>query len=148
MAKSEKLRSAQSDTGDECKLDLSPMIDMVFLLLIFFLVNATMIVVKKDPKVIPAVASKSQPAEDGTGRIVINVREDGTFTDENGQTLLTEDDMRAWVRVQREKVDLKGKTPKLHLRGDRETTFSFARKAIRAAAAEGVNQVVFAVYLK
>jgi biopolymer transport protein ExbD len=148
MAKSQKLRDAQADSGEECKLDLSPMIDMVFLLLIFFLVNASMIVVKTDPKVHPAVASESKRAEDGNGRIVVNVREGGVFTDEAGKILATEDDIKEWVRSEKSAVAKTGKPPKLHLRGDRAAVFADARKAIRAAAAMGVNQVIFAVYLK
>lgn len=146
MAKSQKLRAVQSDSGEECKLDLSPMIDMVFLLLIFFLVNASLIIVKIDPKVKPAVASASEIALNGNGRIVVNVREGGVFTDKDGNFLSTEDDIKEWVRLEKVKVDGTGKTPKLHLRADRVAVFSDARKAIRAAAAEGVNNVVFSVY--
>jgi len=148
MAKSQKLRSAQADGGDECKLDLSPMIDMVFLLLIFFLVNASLIIVKIDKEVKPAVASKSKRAEDGNGRIVVNVRQGGVFTDEGGNILATEDAIKEWVLKERLIVDKTGKPPKLHLRGDKEAVFADARKAIRAASAVGVNQVVFAVYVK
>jgi len=146
MAKSAKLRSVQADGGEECKLDLSPMIDMVFLLLIFFLVSATLIVVKIDNKVTPADASASEIAKDGNGRIVVNVREGGIFTDLNGKVLSGEDDIKEWVRLEKAKVDLLGKTPKLHLRGDKEAIFADSRKAIRAAAAEGVINVVFSVY--
>ena len=48
-----------ADDGDELAIDMSPMIDMVFLLLIFFLVNATMIIVKQDAAVKPPVARSS-----------------------------------------------------------------------------------------
>ena len=47
---STKLRAAQAGDGEELKVDMSPMIDMVFLLLIFFLVNATMIIVEDGPE--------------------------------------------------------------------------------------------------
>ena len=146
MARSAKLRAVNADEGEMLTVDLSPMIDMVFLLLIFFLVNATMIIVRQDKNVEPAVASESTLAEDGRGRIVVNVYADGTFTDENSEPLETELDIIEWVRTQREKVDLTGVDPKLHLRGHKDATFKHARKAIRAAAKAGVSQVIFAVY--
>ncbi|HAT19846.1 MAG TPA: biopolymer transporter ExbD, partial [Verrucomicrobiales bacterium] len=35
------MRAAQEEQDDDTEVDMSPMIDMVFLLLIFFIVNAT-----------------------------------------------------------------------------------------------------------
>ena len=59
---SSKLRKSSAGEEDECNLDMSPMIDMVFLLLIFFIVNATAIIVKTDPEVKPPVAKNSGAA--------------------------------------------------------------------------------------
>ncbi len=56
---SSKLRKISSAGDDEAKIDMSPMIDMVFLLLIFFIVNATAIIVQTDPEVTPPVAKNS-----------------------------------------------------------------------------------------
>ena len=43
---SSKLQSAMEHQGDDAKMDMSPMIDMVFLLLIFFMVASRMVTVK------------------------------------------------------------------------------------------------------
>ena len=48
---STKLRAVQQEQDDDTKVDMSPMIDMVFLLLIFFIVNATLIIVEMDKRV-------------------------------------------------------------------------------------------------
>ena len=48
---SKKLHRAAAGSNDELQVDMSPMIDMVFLLLIFFIVASTVIVVKQDPEV-------------------------------------------------------------------------------------------------
>lgn len=143
---SKKLRKSTSDGGDEAKVDMSPMIDMVFLLLIFFIVNATAIIVQTDPKVLPPVAKNSVRAEDGRGRIVINVREDGTYTNEALVLMADEKDMYDLVKTEKEKIEALGLEPKLHLRGDSEAVFKYSRTAIRAAAQAGVDQVIFAVY--
>lgn len=132
--------------GDEAKIDMSPMIDMVFLLLIFFIVNATAIIVKTDPTVVPPVAKNSKPQEDGRGRIVVNVRRDGNFTNEKGEFLEDRDAISDYVDKQKQIIQGQGLEPKLHLRGDKEAVFEHARTAIRGAADAGVSQVVFAVF--
>jgi biopolymer transport protein ExbD len=144
---SSKLRRAATGQEDEAKVDMSPMIDMVFLLLIFFIVNATAIIVKTDPDVLPPVAKNSKAQEDGRGRIVINVRQDGTFTAEDFNVILADDkDIVDLVKNEKEKIISLGIVPKLHLRGDQDAVFKYSRTAIRAAAEAGVDQVVFAVY--
>jgi biopolymer transport protein ExbD len=145
---SSKLTAARSPEDEQAKLDMSPMIDMVFLLLIFFIVNATAIIVKTDPEVVPPVANNSKRQEDGRGRIVVNVRQDGTFTSENFDILADEKDIVDLVKRERDKIIPLGIVPKLHLRGDHEAVFKYSRTAVRAAAEAGVDQVVFAVYEK
>lgn len=142
-----KLRSASEAGDDGCALDMSPMIDMVFLLLMFFLVNASAIIVKQDKMVSPPVASNSKVAKERNGRIVVNVYNDGTFTDEGGKTLENEDAIVELVKAEKDKINAIGWTPRLHLRGDKAAYFKHGRTAIRAAAKAGVDQVVFAVYL-
>lgn len=144
---SSKLREANSDPEAECALDMSPMIDMVFLLLIFFIVNATAIIVKTDPKIKPPIAKSSKRQEDGNGRIVINIREDGTYTAEDYNVILAgEDDIADLVKVQKERNDSLGRTSKLHLRGDKNAVFKYSRAAVRGAARSKVDQVVFGVF--
>jgi biopolymer transport protein ExbD len=149
-----KLRESTANPDDELNVDMSPMIDMVFLLLIFFIVNATAIIVKTDPDVTPPVADQAKAQEDGRGRIVVNVRtaddsDSPVFTAEDFRVILeNEDAIRDYVREAKEAIDLQGIIPKLHLRGDKDTVFRHSRTAIRAAAGAGVDQVVFAVYVR
>jgi biopolymer transport protein ExbD len=135
---SSKLKASRTPEDEQAKLDMSPMIDMVFLLLIFFIVNATAIIVKTDPDVVPPVAKNSKRQEDGRGRIVINVRQDGTFTGENFNVILADEkDIVDLVKRERDKIIPLGIVPKLHLRGDQEAVFKYSRTAIRAAAEAG-----------
>lgn len=146
---SSKLRSAGAEPEAECALDMSPMIDMVFLLLIFFIVNATAIIVKTDPEVRPPIAANSKRQEDGSGRIVVNIRNDGTYTAEDFNVIMTgEDDIYDLVKTQKERNMGLGVTSKLHLRGDKEAVFKYCRTAIRGAARAGVDQVVFGVFVR
>jgi biopolymer transport protein ExbD len=144
-----KLRNASAEPEAECTLDMSPMIDMVFLLLIFFIVNATAIIVKTDPKVKPPIAANSQRQVDGSGRIVVNVRNDGTFTAEDFNTILPgEDEIYDMVKNMKDRHQKLGVTSKLHLRGDKDAVFKYCRTAVRGAARAGVDQVVFGVFVR
>ena len=85
------------------------MIDMVFLLLIFFIVNATAITVKKDPEVEPPTASNGITGE-AEGRIVINVREDGTYTAEDLTVLPSEEAARHYIQKRRDEIESRRKS--------------------------------------
>ncbi|MBT8037631.1 MAG: biopolymer transporter ExbD [Verrucomicrobiae bacterium] len=144
---SKKLHRAAAGDDDELNVDMSPMIDMVFLLLIFFIVASTVIVVKQDPEVKPPVAEFSKKPKDGKGRIVINIREDGTFLAETAK--ITFDDteaIRKYVEEKKAIEEEKGLIPIVHLRGDEGVSFKYVRTVIRAAAQGGVDNVVFSVY--
>lgn len=144
-----RLRQATANKEEEATLDMSPMIDMVFLLLIFFIVNATAIIVKTDPDVEPPIAKNSKRQEDKGGRIVVNVRDDGSFTAEDFNVVLPgEDEIKDYVEKEKNKWLKLAEKPKLHLRGDKDVVFRHSRTAVRAAAAAGVNEVVFAVFVK
>jgi biopolymer transport protein ExbD len=144
---SKKLHRAAAGSNDELQVDMSPMIDMVFLLLIFFIVASTVIVVKQDPEVEPPVAKYSKKAKDGKGRIVINVRQDGSFLAETA-TLTFDDseDIQKYVKERKAIEEGKGLVPVIHLRGDQGVPFKYVRKVIRAAAIAGVDNVIFSVY--
>ena len=146
---SNKLRAAQQEQEDDTQVDMSPMIDMVFLLLIFFIVNATLIIVEMDKRVKVPIARYSERQDDKMGRIVVNVYSDehsaeGRFRMADGEKVFPEDkDMVDFIKKQKEYWEDKGQKPRLHLRADEEVHFTYVRRAIRAAAAAGVNEVIF-----
>lgn len=144
---SSKLREASAGDSDECALDMSPMIDMVFLLLIFFVVNSSQAIVKQDSDVKPPIASYGKKQEDKNGRIVVNVYQDGSFKTERGLPLETDDDIFELVKKAKEENDLRSYKSKLHLRGDKNAVFKHSRKIIAISAKAGVDQVMFATYV-
>jgi biopolymer transport protein ExbD len=151
---SKKLRNTQAGEGEELKVDMSPMIDMVFLLLIFFIVNASIVIVKMDKKVKIPIAVNAKKQESKKGRIVINVygedeAGDGRFRDASGNVVLdSEDDnvMKEYIKKEKEKIEERGVVPRIHLRGHRDSLFKYSRRVIRVAAAAGVNEVIFVSY--
>ena len=145
---SSKLRKSASTGEEDCAMDMSPMIDMVFLLLIFFIVNATAIVVKTDPDVDPPVAKNAKPQSEKEGRIVVNIHEDGIFTNENFEPMDNKEAVGAYVEEKRKEWENRAIEPRLHLRGHKRAVFKYGKQAILAAAEKGVNQVIFATYTR
>ena len=141
-------RLQQLVNDDEQSVDMSPMIDMVFLLLIFFLVNSNLAIVKLDDRVEVPVAEDASPQETSNGRIVINVYQDGTFKNENlDLTFQNDADIEDYINNQRERMVAFGHEPVLHLRGHRKAVFRHSRRVIRSSAAAGVDDVKFATYV-
>lgn len=127
--------------GPGLKADLSPMIDLVFLLLIFFLVTANMITYPKDPNVIIPVASDAKVPELVEGRVVINIYENGTLKDVSGNTL-------SLGELTQRMSQAKSKTPntRLHLRAHRNVPYRHIKEVSRASAEGGVPTVIFSTY--
>lgn len=148
---SSRLRKVSADEGEELQVDMSPMIDMAFLLLIFFLVNAVMLVVKLDTKVQVSIAENSKKQETANGRIVMNVYEDGIYATANGrdeEPFNPGDDQAIVDYLQGLADQFEGKyEPILHLRADKRAQFFRARHIIRLAARVGIKDIRFATYL-
>ncbi len=126
-------------------MDMSPMIDMVFLLLIFFMVTSRLIVIRQDKSVQPSVALESKPLSEARGRIVINILQNGTIKDINGNVInLT--DVGSLCRTRLEENKVANIPTKLHLRADRRVKVREVKKVVDAAAKTGVMDVVFATY--
>lgn len=150
---SRKLRALNAKDEKEAEMDMSPMIDMVFLLLIFFIVVSTPLVVTVDPEVKPAVAFNAVKPENSNGRIVLNIRGEkdyrkSKFKEEDGGKMETEAEIAEYIEAEVKRINALNSeyTPKLHLRGDKEAVFEYSQIAIAAAARARVNNIIFSVY--
>ena len=136
----------------EANVDMTPMIDCVFQLLIFFMVCATMSKVDQTPEVVLPIAPKAAIPDNPVGRGVVNIvplgtpvgdgatSEDrpfiisGQVTDEPGlvsaitDRLKTEPNLRIYMRV------------------DRNAEFKTVKRAIRACAKAGVFDIIFGAF--
>ncbi len=144
---SNKLRAQNSKEEPSAEMDMSPMIDMVFLLLVFFIVVSTPMIVQQDPDVDPSIAYNAVDVDEKNGRIVVNVRDDGTFSQEDFEKEMTEaSEITDYVRERVEKIKALGYTPKIHLRGDDEALFKYSQTVMKASAEAGVDKIVFSVF--
>lgn len=134
------MKLKQMDTGDDLELDMSPMIDMVFLLLIFFIVASQ--VVDPKPKVEIPSASFSKVPTDTTGRLMITVKKDDTFYLESDNTPKTIDEVRDRIKLE---VDA---DPKLRIliRADGSVKYKTNEKITMACAEVGAQDLIYSVF--
>lgn len=135
------------------EIDMTPMIDCVFLLLIFFMCAATMSKVDLTPEVSLPVAPRGAVPEDLRGRGTVNILPEGTVLSD-GQTVTKE---HAYM-ISGKLMDARGLTTaisarraeepelRLYLRVDKDVEFSMVRKAISACAEAGIYDVIFATF--
>ena len=144
-----RLRAANADDGEEAKMDMSPMIDMVFLLLLFFLVVSNPKTIKIDTRLKPPIADAAKTPASKHGKIVINIHNNGDFYAEDTVTRFdTKEDLTDWIKKEKDLIDGRGIVPVLHIRGDSTAEFKYCRQVIRCGAAAGVSQVAFGAFRK
>jgi len=156
---SNKLNSANIDKLDDMKMDMSPMIDMVFLLLIFFMVASTLITDKKDPNIeIPVTPDGKDPSLAGIKRVTINVYSQkaldsvpelagrtSPFGDVDGEEITTADITRIMSETKAQAAEQNRKVV-LYVRGDKDALVLQMKQVLQAAGAGGVQDVIFSGY--
>lgn len=137
----------------EAKVELVPLIDCVFLLLIFFMVSATMSKVDSPTSVKLPIAGNAAKQVDPSRRGTVNIMPPGMVSPAGevatadrpflvfGQ--LVNDEGLQRVMADRLKVE---PTMRLYLRADHRVTFAIIRRAMSACAAAGVSDVIFATF--
>lgn len=126
------------DEGDELEVDMSPMIDMVFLLLIFFIVAST-VIDQKVPVKIPKAAYAKVP-DDTTGRLVISVnKDDQMFV---GPMPVTLDQLKKRLEIELEA------DPNLRIliRAGKEVKYKTNEKIMEACAEVGANDLIYSAF--
>ena len=119
---------------------MAPMIDMVFLLLVFFMCVSTLAKADKAEKVELPESHASEVPEDVSARGVVSVKEDGSiFVGTQSVSL----------EVLKERIggELK-RNPELQItvRADKTTPFVEIKKVLKACAEVGAYEVIYATY--
>ncbi|VGO22660.1 ExbD/TolR family protein [Pontiella sulfatireligans] len=132
------MKLEQKTLGDDLELDMSPMIDMVFLLLIFFIVASQ--VIDEKPKVgIPAAAFAKVP-EDTTGRLMVTVTKDGKFF--VGQIPVTLEQLKEQLGIAIEADE----NLRILIRSDGETRYKINEKVMIACAEVGATDLIYSAF--
>ena len=125
---------------NDAKFEMAPMIDMVFLLLVFFMCASHLSVVQNVELEIPT-ATKAVVPEDRSERFIVNITSDGTIYDGNEQVTLEQ--LKNNIKIS------KAADPniKLYLRADQETAHRHVKKVMNAVGEVGVDNFVFGVFV-
>ncbi len=143
---SAKMKRAAAMTEPDMKMDMSSMIDLVFLLLIFFMVSSHLIIVQIDRNVEPPEATNGTLVESAQGRIVINVYDNGDVFAANKEELGSTAAITDYIQVLADRIRPDGITPVLHVRAHHSTATREVKRVITAAGEAGVNEVIFSAY--
>ena len=122
------------------RVNLTPMIDVVFLLIIFFLVSSHLARQESQlPLPLPDAVSGEEIEIDGE-RVVINVLGDGTLMLAGREVNATELQQRLSVEKGRRSADLE-----VRIRGDRNVSFQAVQPILLSVSKSGISNVTFSV---
>ncbi len=124
---------------EETKVQMAPMIDMVFLLIIFFMTASHLSAHKSKDLDIP-VADKGVVPKERPDRWTVNVTADGAVF--SGQTPVTVEELKRLV-AERLKQD---PDMKVYLRADKLTPHKQVKSVMGAMAETGVGNFIFGVF--
>ncbi|MGI6495553.1 MAG: ExbD/TolR family protein [Kiritimatiellia bacterium] len=124
---------------EETKLQMAPMIDMVFLLIIFFMTASHLSASKNIELDIPD-ASRGVVPKDRPDRWTVNILRDGTLF--SGSDAVTLEELS---RLVADRV-LANPDMKVYLRADKATPHKEVRAVMNAMAAAGVGDFIFGVH--
>jgi len=119
---------------------MAPMIDMVFLLLVFFMTVASVAKAQRQVELDLPESEESKVPDDASGRGILSVdAEGGFYIGEDARNL---EQIKSAIRA-RLKAD-----PELQvqIRADRATEYEHVRKLLKAAAEAGAYEIIYATY--
>ena len=122
--------------------NMTPMIDVVFLLIIFFLVSSHL--AKQEvqmPLPLPTAASGNKNVEEDLPRLTVNVLADGSLMLAGRRVQRTE-----LVTRLRDRFIEEGPGLQVRIRGDRNAPYEYVEPIMLACARAGIWDVSFAVY--
>ncbi len=127
--------------NEECSVQMAPMIDMVFLLLIFFMCASHM-ATQQNLKLDIPWATKAVVPKDRPDRWVVNILKDGTTFEGVNQMNDIELLKKHVMAKLKETPDLK-----VYLRADKDAPHKEVKKVMGAMAEAGIADFIFGVYL-
>ena len=122
-------------------INMTPMIDVTFLLIIFFLLSSRLAQQEALELELPAAASAQQAEDESRPRLSINVSADGRVMIGNSQTLSPE--MSRHLRSERDRL---GRDLEVRIRADRAVPYSAVEPILLACAEADIWNVTFAVF--
>ncbi len=120
--------------------NMTPMIDVVFQLIIFFLVSSHLVKQESQLKLPLPVADSGTLSDDTQSRAVLNVRADGSLL-LGGRPVAAEQLEERLRELLREKGELE-----IKIRADRHVPYRFVQPILLACYRVGIGNVTYSVY--
>ena len=138
-----KVRKAEPDVDPE--FQIAPMIDILLVLLVFFMSISSTEVLQANREVNLPVAKEAKEAKDNPGQVIINV----TFAAINNATAIEVDEKTYQapadlINLLRAKVTT-NPLVRVLIRADREVRYEYMRQLLEAVGQAGVGNVTFSV---
>ncbi|NUQ53140.1 MAG: biopolymer transporter ExbD [Phycisphaerales bacterium] len=124
----------QSNNDQAIGVDLTPVIDMVFMLLIFFLVATTFQQQEREAKVALPQAAASAPISSALREIVINVTRDGTLI--VNTRVVDESSLLSMLK----NAVAQNPAQKVNVRGDRDAAYGMVARALDLCKQAGIAE--------
>jgi biopolymer transport protein ExbD len=125
----------------EVGFNMTPMIDVVFLLIIFFLVSSHLAKQEAQMELPLPVADSGEQSTDNTRRVTLNVTADGSMLLAGRR--IDRDELKQRLAQAR---DTHGKDIEIRIRGDRNVPYSAVSPIMLSCARAGIWKVTFGVY--
>ena len=126
------IRVEEPDNGTS--IELTPMIDMVFLLLIFFLVATTFQQTEREMQIALGGASSAGPISAALRELIVNVDEDGGIIVSG--TPMSPEDLRTLI----EEAVAGNPEQKVTVRGDRNTAYENVVTVLDICKGSGIQE--------
>jgi len=127
---------------EEFEIMMTPMIDCVFLLLVYFLVATSFTKIEKDITITLPDANQSSVKESESNEIIVNVRKNGVYVVKQRQVELNMiEDMFKEARAKQDK-------PVVIIRGDEHALHLDVVKVMNSCLKEGITSVSVATFQK
>jgi biopolymer transport protein ExbD len=124
----------ESDVESDIHIDFVPMADVLFNLLIFFLLATTIAQVEREMKIALPAAGSSAPISAALREIVVNVENDGQIT--VGGRKVQADELRSTVS----EAVKQNAEQKITVRGDRRTAYENVVRVLDVCKAGGIQE--------
>ena len=126
-------------SDDDARFDMTPMMDIVFQLIAFFMIVATYVTREKVEVDLP-MAVNAAIADNQQGRMMISITVDGQVW--AGSQAMTLDELATQVRMWREE----NSEAKIVIRADRSNSYGLVKQVMKVCRDAGLVDIIFSSF--